>query len=433
MMNENGSANTFASHQELHASSARPTADEIGRIEYVGCRVQAELCRLIHCLPEYARSVRSMARFLEVDRNVAQRVISAAQPGLRGLDVVLRLPGMSGLNGLCRAAAAKRMPEEVVRSVTAAVSQLSESIEQFGGSLARAKTLIGVAVVSGRTAADRSELDVRRFMHDDAIRLLDQGMSVRSLITAVGPREADPETVEQAWVTSMVGLRVGNSPTPIPLAIGTTDRAGPAGGEPAVFRPLSGREDGRQRPVTTVESLSSRPLPVVTTRGPRGAVVAAIDPVRAASAQPLTVSVATRISHFENPYLRQPKVFHTSALIMTPAKRLVFDVYLHRSLAPPCIPSVGAFHYAMSFSDDIEENWPFRVPGVYSLRALGSNGLDQAASEAWDKHAEAAEFLFSSTGWDPRQYIGHRLDCAFPIWGLNYCMWFDARGTDRRV
>lgn len=387
-------------------------------VENAGQRLRAELGRLIRAIPSESRSVRTMAAFLEVDRNTCQRVIAASHPSGSGTEAFLRLPGIKPLRTLISQARLHGVDVDLIESLSAAVERLSDVVTSFDESHQRLKARIEATLATiGRT--DRGEKDGRRVLFEEHARLLQRRLDVHSLITAIGPHSDDESRLEQAWVRGLVGLRMDRGAMPLALGTSTTE---PEPGMPTLstFDPLSRRTVPGERTSGLIEGLSSMPAPTLTTRSSAGAQVLVIDPPAEDTDHAMDIAIATRVAHVENP----KKTYHTSAVMTTPAARVVFDVYLHRSLALASVPACGVFQYTMSFSVDMDENWPFRLPGQYRLELLGP-GLTNAASTAWVKHAEAAKHLFARTGWRAEEYVGHRMEVEFPMWGSTLYQWFD--------
>lgn len=396
-------------------------AEELGAVEAVSQRLRSELARLVRALPPGSRSVRSMAAMLGVDRNTCQRVIAAAQPAGSGCEAFLRFPGIKPLRQLIARAKAQGVEGDVVESVAAAVDRLAEVIKTLDQSHQRLKSRVDATLIAGTHRPDRTQVDIRRMLFEEHARLLQRQMSVHSLITAILPQSDDSECLEQAWVRGLVGLRVDPHAAPVPLGLAAAEDDAASN---ATFDPLAQRTSPGSRRSGIIAALSSSPEPTLTTRLAATSQILVIDPATLDSARPTDVTIATRMSGVAKP----DTLYHTSTVMMTPAARLVFDVYLHRSLAMASLPSSGVFQFTMSFSGDMDENWPFRLPGQYRMELLG-RGLDNSDSPAWDKHAQAARHLFAQTGWSADEFVGHRMDIPFPLWGSTVYQWFDFRSS----
>mgnify|MGYP007100051595 CR=1 FL=1 len=410
----------------VRVSSQTLTAEELAAIEAVGQRLRSELARLVKWLPQDSRSVRTMASFLAVDRNTCQRVIAAVQPATGGSEAFCRLPGSKSLLELVKRVKAKGAPRELVAALSVAIDRLNETLAEFDESHARIRARLEATIAIGAFQSDRGEIDRRRTLFEENARLFMRQMRVHSLITAVGPHAGEPAKVEQAWIRGLIGLRLEKGAQPLPLGIASTDRAEAKNGPVATFNPLEKRTEPGQRASGLVEQFCSSPMPTLTTRGPEGSQVTVLDPSLANEGVSVDAAVATRISHVAHPRAKSPEIFHTSAVMLSPTAKFVFDVYLHRSLAIESVPACGAFQYTMAFSEDIEENWPFRLPGQYRLELLGP-GLTNAGNAAWARHGDAAAYLFAQTGWPATEYVGHRLEIDYPLWGGTMYQWFDFR------
>lgn len=415
---------TGSDHDSPVMTSRSPATlgvEELGAVDAVGQRLRSELARLIRALPPESRSVRTMASMLGVDRNTCQRVIAAAQPAGTGCEAFLRFPGVKPLRQLVAQAKSHGVEVDIIESVGVAVDRLAEVIETFDQSHQRLKSRIEATLIAGTHRPDRTQIDIRRTLFEENARLLQRQMGTHSLITAILPQSDDPECLEQAWVRGLVGLRVDPHAAPVPLGLAAAEGDAVAD---AAFDPLASGASGGGRASGLIAGLSSTPTPTLTTRVGSTSQILVIDPATLGGDRPVDVAVATRMSGVARP----DKLYHTSTVMMTPAARLVFDVYLHRSLAMASLPSCGVFQYTMSFSGDMDENWPFRLPGQYRMELLG-RGLGNSDSPAWDKHALAASHLFTRTGWNPDEFVGHRMDIAFPLWGSAIYQWFDFRGA----
>lgn len=415
-----------APFEAREAATPSLTEDELAAAEGVGTRLRAEFGRLVRWLPKEAKSVRGMSAFLSTDRNICQRVQSALRPGLTGANAVLKLPGLRPMGELVEEAKKAGAPGDVVASLVAALSQLEALAASAGGSQAKLKARLEAALASVQVLAvgdgQMDALSVRRAHFMNSARMLGRHMRLASSVTAVRPHPDAHDKVEQAWVQSLVGLQMEPNAAPAPLGFGTTDhlRTGQAAG---TFSPLSSQTKPYLPSAGIVEALSSSSV-APTSRGPSGRLVITVDSIGARRST--DISIATRLSHIEHPTLKPPEVFHTSQMVLNPVTRMVFDFYVHRTLAMKSVPGAGMFIYTMSFGDDMEDNWPFRLPVQCRLELLGSSPED-AASDAWQKHELAAAHLFEQTGWKRVDFVGHRLNIEYPIWGAAVFQWLDFR------
>lgn len=115
-------------------------------------------------------------------------------------------------------------------------------------------------------------------------------------------------------------------------------------------------------------------------------------------------------------------------MINFPARRMVFDVYLHRDLARACIPSLDAHLWRPDFADHVGDRWQTRFARAPRLELLG-NGQDRAGNP-WPRHAELTDFLFRQMDLDPDRMVGFRCLEDYPAWRTGYCMSFDFNTDD---
>ena len=116
-------------------------------------------------------------------------------------------------------------------------------------------------------------------------------------------------------------------------------------------------------------------------------------------------------------------------MITFPARRLIFDVYLHREIARRCIPSIEAHLWNSSAGQQGLWRWSTRFPRGPRLLLLGT-GLGNAEAERIPGHAALTAHVFERAGWDPTEFVGYRCDVEYPIWRAGYCMLFDFTGNE---
>ena len=391
----------------------------IERAGAVGRRLAGELRAVVNALPSEDRRIRAMASRLGVNRNICQRVLKAIRAGQDGSNTLLALPGVEGLLKFSRAAARCGFQPGKIESLEAAIEQFASLIQECGGSHARLQTLLETAsrrpVGVAGDGASSSQVAIREYLFEGTSAMLGSAMDAHALITAIRPVPGDAARVEVAGLTGFVGQRLQPNAQPLTVAYSNfssgTDASLP-GYQELVQSELS-------HDASMVDELCSQPAPKVTSRRGKNSIVHMIDPAPADRKTPFTVAIGNRVGVMDNPALNDLKVFNVAARIRNPTRRLIFDVYLHRSLAAASVPSIAAFLWHPALSEDPAESWHERLPDDNHVAILG-RGVHNAASDAWDKHADATQRLFRSLNWPPDEYVAHRIDVAYPIWGAWY-------------
>lgn len=415
--------------RELHAVSEqdRERADRVAR------RLHGELRGLIRQLPEPDRGASALARILGVDRTTCQRVVSAVEKPYPGPVVLSQVPGVRGLQQFIDGMRSVEQDASAVDSAEAAIESFAELIQDLGGSQTRlVKRLASVGVVEkpgGPLEEAASDSEIRRRLFDCGVQLCGQYSQVSIATFVFRPNPATPERIDMAQLRGFIGHRMRPDAMPFSVQWWVVPPVEPDADEDG-FRtldrtPILGRSQG-----VLLEEFSSRPVPAVTSRGPSDQRVMLIDPATASRHEKFDVVTAGLLEGAQlHPTLDSPPLHEVWMLGRFPARTLIFDVLLHRSMARACIPGVGRYVISPALNESMERRWLDRFPGGPRLQIL-EPGIAGLAHRAYPRYPEAMRVLFDRIGWDPGDYITHRCEVDLPQWGAGYCMSFDYARED---
>ncbi len=387
----------------------------------LGERLGSEIARTLRELPESARGGSGLSRFLRMDRATCQRIVQAGR--LRdGLEVLGKAPGPAGLRQFVDSVG-PHISSGSQASLAAASEEYVHLVRELGGSQTR---LLARLDEQGDRRAMASDGDVRATLFESAARLVGRWSEVGVFVSLYAPT-ADGERMDRVNVTGFVGHRAHGSAIPLTTGSG---RLQPKAGESGSALSLDGSPAEGSTPLALFEEFCTRPLPRVTSRHPGSGLTQIVDhedhegDERGRAADIVTARMnATPI---DLPSADDP----LHAIWMTvnyPARRLLADVYLHRSLARRCIPSAGVHMNDLHNFDP--QDWATKFPDQPTLQVLGS-GAEHSASTAYARQGELTRSLFDRIGWDPEQFVGYRCEVEYPIWRAGYCVWFDFSGED---
>lgn len=411
--------------------SAPPlSSNELERAALVGDRLRGLLVALIAEVPRSRSSALSLARELSIDRNITQKVFAATAPGQEGADVLVGLPGPGVLRKFVQTACNACGRAEPDRELFAAIDQFELLIRDMGGSQSRLSHRIRARQIDAGIGDDEQAALRERLYHDMAA-LLNMSCEVLPFIGLMRPIPDRPEAIHGISGYGLIGTIWTGGPLPIrSRAMMLDDRPGElirSGG----LSPLNSSADDNHSGL--VRSFCSPADVRVTRQSVRGLEIATIDPSPTADCSGRTdLAFAHRWGEDTNPAMRpddDARFWSQFVVIRRPTRRLLMDVYVHRSLAMTGVPSVGAYRWVPGLVADPLRAWDERMPGRLQLELLGQ-GLDQCASPAWNRHAEFANHLFIHSGWSPDDFLGFRLDVRFPIWNAGYFITFDFRSRD---
>lgn len=389
----------------------------------LGIRLQEDLRALIDLLPEHKQTSYGLSRAIGVDRSICQRVIAAVRSvgPSAGLDVLDRLPGVEGLIKFVEGAGRALGDAREVRGAAAAVEQLSRAIDDLSGSHARLRTRLRTPPSNG-SDFDDPDWEIRRRAYIALSALTRSCCDAEVILCMTRPCPDDEGSIEHASAKALVGYRSQPGATAEVVTFYHSGEKDGSEHEDLQIAPLETDRAGLLVGESAVTELCTKPLPVVTSRGPKGMAVDVIDPT--VTNQPIDFVVARRTSPVSHPRLHQDKVLSHGARIKTPTRRLVFDSFVHRSIASASIPAIAVSHWHPTLLTEPRKCWYERLPGSPRIGLLGAASKAHGSS-AWAKHARLIELMFGRLGWPPEEFLTFRVDIEFPIWGAVYVQYFD--------
>lgn len=400
------------------------TSEEFAEASLIASRIREEVRNLLAALPAEARSASGMARHLRIERTVCQRLISGIESDPSGPGTLTDIPGPTALGNLIAALRKKRIDDAAVRRLAAAIDVYAEFLVRIGGNqrtLSR-RLLVTRPQLAAKRAADiadfgpegESSESVRHRLFAAARELLGISSQVEVMAQIIS-MTGRPERVQYAGVDGSIGYRARPGSPPYVLnrrtASAGTEFTSPDHTEDAVLG------NGR----SLLKRFSSQPLPRLTTVARNGELAQLIDHQPGHSFD--AVFCGGAITDEPHPREQTPPIQEIWALMNTPTQALIFDVFLHKSLAIHCIPGVDVHQWRLNVASTTDR-WSSRVEGGPRLQILGT-GLSQSDSDLYPRHRELLTELFRLSGHNPDDFVGHRCEVRYPAWRLGYRMFFD--------
>ncbi len=411
---------------------------DLASLDQIGRRLRDELGQALAALVARSGDWRSPAhvhRLLGVDKTLCQRVIAAAAH--RGIDreVLLRCPGVEGLRAVVSALARAGLDAGVVSGVEAATDQFQGVLRRLGVSqsgLARrlgagaggtgggAGGSGGVAAVPGAVdSASTAEARERAFLANAQVL----GHASESTVTvfAYRPNPENPTRLQSTAVRGVFGYRARRGAVPMVVSWGG-DREMLLD---AAMRTLDGARQLGKTPGTLMSKYCSQPLPEVSARTSGLMQVLTIDQECTSRGRAIDVVVASHTpDSMPHPTLDTPPHLEVWSQVVTPTRRSVLDVWVHRSLAQSGLPSLGLYVTTAAIGLGRGRDWTNRVASDTRLELLGE-GLGQAATPVWDRHPELLTDLFGAVGWTADEMVGFRCQQDHPLVGTSQCFALD--------
>lgn len=379
-----------------------------------------------------------MAKRLEVDRNTCQRIVAATATGQMDATVLVQLPGVLGLRQFVDAMAREfttAEQTELIGSCRAAIDAVESLLRTLGCSQRRLRERLEADPRSApaEVAARNDGVSSRKSLFRAATEITGRCSEVRCSLSAIRPVPGDPTRTEYIKAGGYAGHVA--FPGAMPLELGEqaaehlqTERASKS------FEPLSAECDAISDESNRylLSAFCSQPLPRVTSRriGTRIVHVIESGPSPEDERRAMDIFVAERHARPDkHPATQRPALGEVWSMITFPARRLIFDVYLHREIARRCIPSLEVHLWNSSAGQQGLWRWSTRFPKGPRLTLLGA-GLSNADAEGLSSHAPLTAHVFDRAGWDASEFVGYRCDVEYPIWRAGYCMLFDFTGNE---
>ena len=394
----------------------------------LGRRLGAEIREFVTGLPVQSRSVRSMASLLDINRNLCQRTIAAAQATQNGLEVISKTPGFSQLQVLVDAAESRSLAVKSTKQLRRTVQELSDLAAETCGSEAKFRAMLKALLERGTRESKETSVEVssRRAIFEHGAEIAGSSTEYRAAIAMVWPSQDNSSVVDLAMTTIHKGHRGRKGGLPLTTYFyETADAAAEPGQNPQRIQSLS------EEPVLLAQ-FSSRKLDFRKIEGSPGQSHQVVQYEDGASENTIDVVTLHVVRNVPHPAMKGSHPFVDVLLqISNPAKHLVFDFYLHNSLAQLAIPFFGTFVLGLGLDVEVRKAWYRQLPEGGQLQSLGT-GLRNVSHRYWSMHAALTKHLAEELRLKDSELVGYRADVAFPIWGMTYAIGFDFSAAKSR-
>lgn len=367
-------------------------------------------------LPPEAQTASGLSRASGVERTTCQRVVSAVTSPYPGLGLLEALPGPRGLRTLLEAVEAAGFSLSDSRCLADCIARLDADIRRLGAS--RSGLLRRLAGVTSQPAGTRGREDgsTRERLFEAAAELTGRWshLWLASHVYTPGP---SPDRLIQSRVHGLLGHHARPDAVPLTFHVFSTEVCADNPDEVGVYRPLL-----KEEPDAILRAFSTQPLPVVRSKEPGEHVVQTIDREPGApEAEPIDLLFGLR-GLMTHPASRPNTLEEVWALVNFPVRRMLFDVFLHRSLARQCLPSLDQHLWRPDFSTQVGERWQTRFSSPVRLELLAPGNT---RTDAYTHYPELLRLMFEADGLDAADYVGYRCDLTCPAWRTGYRMSFD--------
>lgn len=391
----------------------------------VGRRLAYELRQVLRAVGWPGLSIRALSRTLGVDANICQRAVAAASSADQPEQVLLKTPGVEGLDLLRRACARRGVRPDLLEALHTATFELEALISRHGGSLRRVRASLGSMSGQTLTSDGAGAAALRRSAwraaagcvgaqldtHAVAVAMRLPRSGAHAGATAASMLEGFSLNAYAAWRGTQGGL---------PLLLSTF------GGGPDQTASGPFAEGGR-----VLDEFSTQPRKLLTQRVPTpGTTLQVLDNTAEEdrSAAPVDLALLNPLVGVSNP-LTEPSREHTSFVrVRYPAKELLLDVLLDRELAARCVPIPSIAWAGPWLSRGEQMPWYDRVPGDEGVVVMPADRLTNPCSHCpW--YIRALRHASDLAGWSLAEFVCYRLHVCYPLWGAAHLIRFDFSGS----
>jgi hypothetical protein len=378
------------------------------------------LLSTLDAVPDGQRGPQALARSLGLDTVLASRVLKAIRMK-DPIAVVFHMPGPGPLRRLLGAAGRGGAPADVVAAATDAVARFERLIQVEAGDRSSLD-----AMICAWLPETRRDFEFRR--KQTVFKAMSQlkGMMAEAMLsTALLRPGGDGQTIDIVWVMGLLGFQRLRPDVPAKLV---TRRMADED-DPRVPRNLDGDPilhvddarlddfcDGPPAEVTAVSQANDTVHYYLAGGdfGPNSGVDLVLAEVNEREMRRYVDRDSNRKGH----------VFTE---VSPPTKHLLFDVLVHEEVYAGREPQLLIYDTVLEGVADINDRSRDgdRLDMAESIQSLGRGAMVARDAKA-PRYVDMLRHVFEHTGWDERQFRVYRCSIAYPLYGSQVVVAFDA-------
>ena len=400
------------------------TQDSIGGgtssiITEIGRELREAFRRLIEAVPGSPARPMQLAETLGLKKDLSSRVFTATRTR-EPLAVAHLMPGPEALRRLVAAARKKRVPADVLARAEAAISGFDELIRDVAGDRAALDGIIGAWLPDAR---EKVEMLAKQAVYRGASVIKGCASETYLAVGLLHPC-SDGKHLDGAVIETHIGVRRLNANAVVKFA--THRIHAPTENAPLTLdgEPIQSSSD------VLLPSLCAEPIGHMTHRQQGNVTHFLLGDcdVGVRSAVNLTIGFLQPccLTRYQCPTAERRKR-GTSVDILVPTRQLIMDTLLHDDAYPGSEPSM--FMYDTSTEGVADVNDPARFVDRLSLTARAEfigRGPESMRISEFPQYVELIEHVCKKRNWDARKFRAYRCRVAYPVYGSQVNMTFDA-------
>lgn len=386
-------------------------------------------------LPAQARTAAGLSKLLEIDRGTSTRLVQSLSAETVDVGVLKLMPGVMGLRLVASALSKFGIGKTALANLQSGIDQFEEFLQTSAGSQRKLNDRIEATVatkVTDEQEQAKLQIERRRRAFEAMSQALGQRCDVMATCMVMRPTPGKENLTDHATMRYVGGYRARPDAPVLAfrsiITAGTeedTKRLDRAGSKP--FHGLE-RDEYEVAGATVLSEFTTDPVPLVAVKhvvGPGQHSLIVVDSKRTDEERGLDFATVQFVeANRPLPWSEPPPDFNATAYIPMPCARLIFDMYMERSMVARCVPSVAAYRTSPYIGRSPHEKWTDRLPHALSLQLI--NGDRQSLQSPFmPRMNEFVNASFDRMGWNINDFVCHRLEVEYPYWCGYYNMYFD--------
>ncbi|MDP5214530.1 hypothetical protein ORJ66_15860 [Pseudoalteromonas tunicata] len=375
---------------------------------------------IIQALPHSAQTLSGLTHFLGYNRSNAQRILNAVNKSDNGHQVIIQMPGCSGLKDFNLCIKKHNVAQQWFVQAQQITLQFESVIKQFSKSHAQLKRALSDTLACGHTAEKN---DIRKLHYTTSKSIM--GSSVNTLFSAyvLSESKKNAEFLQEVAIIAKHGIhRAPNAPPFVQFYT----HPHPEGFTQPLAIDGKSRIDHQQFQIGVIESFSTPGL--LDAYQSYSASNSGI--VFNALADPAPFDATFLFSNpdeLANPLHHNNHCSSTSISIKNPTEKLVMMVFLDKKIDMKSSVNVGCYQGNQKVEEgklSAKDMWTEKLPDYPELRIVNLNAPSLQAI-AGINIQQYVDFIFTFSQLNKEQFVCYLMEVDYPIWSSTYRIYFE--------
>ncbi len=404
------------------------TEIELIQIRRTGEHFKTILRELFDAFPRSARTIAGLARWSGINKSTCQRLVQSLTKTNDGIDVIITLPGISGLNQFEKALIKLAEPAENINSLKQLIEQYHDLILEYASSQSELKRLLQKFQAVG-SAVDSYQMKLKKTAYETNKELSGESVELYLGIHFFRFNPDDRNFIDELIISNRLGVELSRSARPFVQAFGANfNPVNVSHPESLGFDNLdsfnsdkSGDYLLKDFSTPNIEKsyagLSNFANSMVYNH--------TIEPI---NCQPFDIT----ISHLDiktqpNPIIHDHRNIIQGLMERSPAKRLILMTFIDKELdrssniQAGCYPASVKAHEIDHLQEDL---WSERFSDSPEVKLFKPNDQNLNSKLHLNHVDQLVELGFAFLKEDYGDYVGYFIDVDYPLWLTSHRLYF---------